>query len=202
MRRTGRAFLLLGAFVLLAVATLAGCENPFDPMSKSSKIEGLSYIDFSITWDRWDPDPLYDGVTVKMSYFNEFGDSLSFHDKAHNIQIEFWTQKDVNATTTGTSGTSGTTGTTPTTGTVVNTFDKLIYTKTVEFSNSADEIRIPIEAYKSSLSTAGLDLAANVEVFVIVRVFPPLESPRRELVVGYAGQTVFKPETTTVTPNQ
>ena len=31
-------------------------------------------------------------MQITMSYFNEFGDSLSFHDKPHKITIEFWSQ--------------------------------------------------------------------------------------------------------------
>ena len=62
MRLTRRSFLLLGAFALLALTTLPGCENPFDPLDKSPKIQGLTFIDFSLTWDRWDSDPQFDGV--------------------------------------------------------------------------------------------------------------------------------------------
>jgi hypothetical protein len=188
MRRTGRAFLLLGAFALVAMTVLPGCENPFDPMQKSGQIQGLSYVDFSLTWDRWDADPLYDGVTVKMSYFGQYGDSLSFHDKPHNIVVEFWTQKDLDGD--------------PTT-TTDKTFDKLIFSKSIVLANAADDIRIPIEAYRDALvSPGGFDLTTDVTLFVIVRVFPPEAFPRQELKVGYPDQPVYKIPVSPVTPNQ
>src|SRR5512137_353909 len=97
MRFAGRRLSwVLGAFALLAVAALGGCENPFDPLDKSDEIKGLSYVDFSLTWDRWDSDPEYDGVVVGIDYYNEFNDALSFHDKPHQVVFEFYTQKVTN----------------------------------------------------------------------------------------------------------
>jgi hypothetical protein len=67
------------AYFLLAVLLLTigftACTNPFDPLDKSDSIRGLSYIDFALTWDRWDADPEGDGVVVSIEYFNTFNDS-------------------------------------------------------------------------------------------------------------------------------
>ncbi len=92
------AFFLLLALLLVSMG-LAACTNPFDPLTTSDSIRGLSYIDFSLIWDRWDSDPEGDGISVTVEYFNEFGDSLEFHDKPHKVVIEFWTEKIVGGTT-------------------------------------------------------------------------------------------------------
>ena len=184
MRLAGRkASVLLGAFALLLVAMLGGCENPFDPLDKSEEIKGLAYIDFALTWDRWDADPEYDGVVIGIDYYNEFSDSLSFHDKPHEVVVEFYTQREDGPEET-----------------PIITYDELFYTQTITFSNADDDIRIPVEAYRQALRDGGYDLDAEATAFVIVRVFPPKQLPRPELFVGYADQSVFKPEAE-ATPN-
>ena len=97
--------------------------------STSDKIQGLTYFDFSATQEHWDSDPEWDGLQITMNYYNEFGDTLSFHDKPHKIQIEFWSQKSGRLDAAG------------------RYEDSFLTSKTVEFSNSDDFIRIPIEFY-------------------------------------------------------
>ena len=166
----------LWAIAVLAVFAIAGCQNPIDPIDKSDKIQGLKWVEINGgDLDRWDSDPGLDGMVITLSYKNEFGDELSFHDKAHNIVIEFWTQKD-----TGTDGSS------------YITRDQLFYSQTIEYENSDDSIRIPYEAYLAQLAQA-FDFSNVDETFtgmLVVRVFPPDEDPRPELVVAQ-GDTVF-----------
>lgn len=176
---------MIGAFALVAVAALGGCENPLDPLDKAEEIKGLTYIDFALTWERWDSDPEYDGVIVGVDYFNEFGDSLSFHDKPHQIVIEFYTQKTLNAKSDA----------------PIITFNKLIYSQSITLSNADDDIRIPVEAYRQALLDNRFKLKEDALLFVIVHVFPPKQLPRPELVVGYSDQTIFKPEVAETTPN-
>jgi hypothetical protein len=186
MRLAGRRLSILGAIALFAAVSVAACSNPFEPISKSDKIEGLSYVDFSLTWDRWDSDPEYDGVVITPDYSNEFGDALSFHDKPHRIVIEFYDQVVDEEDATAPIALGG-----------------LIFSRSVEYENSDDDIRIPIEAYRSALEAADYDLSAEAKLFVIMRVFPPEGFPRAELPVGYPDQSVFKPEITeeNLTPN-
>jgi hypothetical protein len=172
---------------LLAVLMIFGaCSNPFDPLDESSRIRGLSYIDFALTWDRWDSDPEGDGVSVTVEYFNEFGDSLSFHDKPHEVVIEFWTQELIGAIIPEGGGD-------PEGGRPTN--NQLIFSFPVEHDFSDDDIRIPIEAYDQALE-ANFEVfpEESITLFVIVRVFPPLQDPQPELVAFYSGQTVFEPE--------
>lgn len=186
MRHAGRGSWLFGALALLAVVAFGGCQNPFDPIGKSEKIQGLSYVDFGATWDRWDADPQYDGISIAMDYFNEFGDSLSFHDKPHDVVIEMWSQKDI--------------------GTVESPFkakDKLIFSRTIDYSNSDDDIRIPIEAYYQAVQDANIadETTGEAKGYMVVRVFPPLEYPRPELLVAAVDVVFFKPETAEDVPN-
>lgn len=196
MRLAGLRSLLFGAVALLSVGAFAGCENPFDPLNKSEKIEGLSYFDVAATWDRWDSDPQYDGVLFDLSYYNEFGDSLAFHDKPHSVVIEFWSQQDTGADIVP-----------PGPSFLVQ--DELFFSKTIEFSNSDDGIRVPIESYFSSIPSALFtDVTVEppvpvteVKGFLVVRVFPPLGYPRVELVIGMPDVIFFKPEVAQDTPN-
>jgi hypothetical protein len=190
MRHAVRNSWLFAAFALAALVALGGCQNPLDPISKSDKIQGLSYVDFAPTWERWDADPQFDGLSIGMDYFNEFGDSLAFHDKSHNVVIEMWTQKN--------------------TGTTEKPFkvkDTMFFTRTIDYSNSDDDIRIPIEAYYADIPRSlftdpltGLELT-EVKAMMVVRVFPPQEFPRPELLVAQADVTIFKPETAEDVPN-
>ena len=168
---------------LLMAGAFAGCENPFDPLDKSDKIEGLTYIDFSAGWERWDSDPQGDGLLVTLTYSNEFGDSLAFHDKPHKVVIEFWTQKDKNEGVEGSSS--------------YLMKDQLFFSKTIEFSNSDDDIRIPIEAYYQAMVAAAPSStpdSVDWTGFVNVRVFPPEQYPRTELVAAYSDQVFYEPE--------
>jgi len=175
--------LVFGAIALAAVVAV-GCSNPFEPIEKTDRIEGLSYVDFSLTWDRWDSDPEYDGVVITPDYSNEFGDTLSFHDKPHRISIEFYNQISDPENTS-----------------APPELGDLFFSRSVTYENSEDDIRIPIEAYRSILEDEGFDLDAEVKVFVICRFFPPQGFPREEMPVGYPDQSVFKPEISDVTPN-
>ncbi len=189
MRLSGFKSLLFGAIALLFVGAFTGCENPLDPLDKSDKIQGLSYFDFSATWDRWDSDAEYDGVVISLDYYNEYGDSLSFHDKPHSVVIEFWSQVD--------------TGEQDENGAIANSFweqDVLLFSTTVEYSNSDDSIRIPIESYYQEVESQ-LEETLEATGFIVVRVFPPQEYPRQELVVAYPDMTFFKPETAETSPN-
>lgn len=187
MGLAGRTSALLGIFALLVVTAFAGCENPFSPLDKSSKIEGLSYIDFTLTWDRWDSDPEYDGLLISLDYKNEFGDGLSFHDKPHPIVIEFWTQVETGPEDA-----------------IYKTRGRLFFSKTVEYSNSEDDIRIPVEAYFGTLQGAGFDLNSDegAKGFLVLRVFPPEEYPRTELVVAQPDIVFYKRPTGDDVPNQ
>jgi len=193
------AFVLLLALLLVSMG-LAACTNPFDPLTKSDSIRGLSYIDFSLVWDRWDSDPEGDGVSVTVEYFNEFGDSLDFHDKPHRVVIEFWTEKLVG-------------GIEDEEGTIEgarSANDVLIFSYPVEQDFSDDDIRVPIEAYSGALaanfetfpeftiSNAAAEPPENV--FVLVRVFPPNQDPKPELVAYYSAQTVYEPEAAVLDP--
>ena len=185
------AFFLLLALLLTSVG-LAACTNPFDPLTESDSIRGLSYIDFSLLWDRWDSDPEGDGVSVTVLYFNEFADDLEFHDKPHRVVIEFWTEQSVGGTTD--PDTDITSGGRPSN-------DTLIFSYPVEHENSDDDIRVPIEAYAGALAANFEQFPEEaVTLFVMVRVFPPNQDPRPELVAYYAGVEVYQPETSVADP--
>lgn len=181
MRLTKSTSLLLGALVLLVVTAFTGCENPFDPVDKTDKIEGLSYIDFTLTWDRWDSDPEYDGVGVIVDYYNEFGDSLSFHDKSHDVTLEFWTQQDISLDPAD-----------PTK--IGQTYNQKFYSITVEHSNSDDTIRIPREGYEGLMTAqSNFNALEDYKAYVVLRVNPPQSSPKPELVASYVNMVIWKP---------
>lgn len=188
MRPSGLRSLLFGAFVLLVAGALAGCENPFDPLDKSDKIQGLSYVEAGTTWEAWDSDPEADGVVIELTYKNEFGDTLDFHDKPHEVVIEFWTQKDIGSIETEIDGEV-------TTSPAHLIQDELFFSKTIDYENSEDTIRIPVEAYEDSIpETAFTTVGADADqVFVVVRVFPPQEFPREELYIAESDVLIFKP---------
>jgi hypothetical protein len=188
MRPSGLRSLLFGAFVLFMAGALAGCENPFDPLDKSDKIQGLSYVEAATTWEAWDSDPEADGVVIELTYSNEFGDTLDFHDKPHEVVIEFWTQKDIGSIETEVDGEIETSP-------PYLIQDKLFFSKTIDFENSEDTIRIPIEAYEDAIpEEAYTEVGADADqVFVVVRVFPPQEFPRQELYIAESDVLIFKP---------
>jgi len=160
MRLAGLRSLPFLIFTVAIVGVLAGCDNPFDPLKSSDKIQGLTYFDFAATQEHWDSDPEWDGIQISMNYFNEFGDTLSFHDKPHKVQIDIYSEES--------------SGTPP----VVTR--KFLTSKTVVYSNSDDLIRIPIEFYGGFLSIA--DPPVDIPGCLLVHVFPPQESPKRELI--------------------
>jgi hypothetical protein len=164
------------AVMAFALLFLAACDNPFDPLHQSSRIDGLSYIDWSGSWDRWDSDPEYDGYVITMEYFNKYGDNLEFRDKSHDIKIEFYSQ---------TASTDGDI-----------TVGSLIFSQTVRFSNTNNDIYIAKELYAAALSAAGYDLETEpAEVFVLIHVYPPDAYPQAELKAGYSSQIVYQPDT-------
>jgi len=180
MRRAGRGSLLLGAIALLGIVC-AGCQNPFDPIDKSDKIEGLSYIDFGASLGAWNSDPGDDGLVIDMEYYNEFGDGLSFHDKPHDVIVELWTRVE------------------KTDGSIAK--GELIFSRTVRYENSDDSIRIPIEAYYQAMLNAGLpDETGAFAGFMVVRVHPPQDYPRPELIVAQPGIEFWVPPTAEDTP--
>jgi hypothetical protein len=162
----------------VVAGSVAGCDNPFDPLNTSGKIQGLSYFDFTASQEHWDSDPEWDGVQITMAYFNEFGDQLSFHDKPHKLQIEIYKQ-DVSGTST-----------TPVRG-------DFLTSTTIEYSNSDDLINIPIESYGSSL---GLPSEETITGCVLVRVFPPEKSPQAELFFFVCEVDLFTPEDALLSP--
>ena len=171
--------LLLGVIAVLTALSVAGCQNPIDPVDKSDKIQGLTWVEInSADLAMWDSDPGNDGLEISLSYKNEYGDELSFHDKSHNVVVELWTQKD--------------------TGTTENSFltrDQLFYSQTIDFENSDDAIRIPYEAYISQLSAAYGGLTVTATGMLVVRVFPPEEDPRPELLVAMSDVDFYVPPT-------
>ncbi len=190
--------------VLIIMFSFTACENPFDPLDKADEIRGLSYIDYSLVWDRWDSDPGADGVIVTVEFFNEFNDSLSFHDKPTRVVVEFWSQSTAGGVEN------------PDTGEIqggVPTNEDLLFSWPVEIDFSDDEIRIPREAYEPALSAAGLLRETSetdetgalvapepVSLFVLVRVFPPKAIPQAELVAFYGDQVVWEPPESVVNP--
>ena len=168
MRPSARA--ILGAVALAFAFAFSGCQNPLDPIDKSDKIQGLTWVEINdAAWEQWDSDPEADGMIISLAYKNEFGDELEFHDKGHDVAIEFWTQKDIGDT-----------------GSPYLTRDQLFFSKTVRYEHSDDDIRIPVEAYFAQLSGA-FDLSdptVAAEGMLVVRVFPPQEYPRPELLVA------------------
>ena len=189
MTRSFRRNLLILTALLLLTVPFTACVNPFDPLDTTDAIRGLSFVDFSLTWDRWDSDPEADGVIVTVEYFNEFSDSLSFNDKPHRVVIEFYTERNVNPNFNEETGE-------PIEGSGSPTFDELFFTFPVEHQNSDNDILIPIEAYRAAMEGAGYDLTEDALAFVNVRVFPPQQDPQPELVAFYAGQTIYQPEPT------
>jgi hypothetical protein len=189
MMQAFRRNLLCLVITLFAVFTFAACENPFDPLDTSSEIRGLTYIDFAVEWDRWDSDPEYDGVSVTIEYFNEFGDTLAFHSKAHDVVIEFYTQTPAYFITDPEKPDAE-----PTPGPL--TFDSLSFSYPATISNSDDVIRIPIEAYGDALVRAGYDLKDpdGAKAFVVMRVYPPDAYPQEELNSWQSDVPVFEPE--------
>ena len=185
-----RKTLIASAAILLVFAV--ACDNPFDPLEQSSVIKGLTYIDFAGSWERWTSDPLYDGFVITMEYFNEFGDSLEFKDKDHKIVIEFYTQRIVGGEV---DDEGNTTGGQP-------TYDRKIFTNTITFCCTDDDIRIPKDLYMPALAASGTDLLEeDGVVFVWVKVYPPEADPQPMLQVGYPDIVVYKPPVTEVTPN-
>jgi hypothetical protein len=171
--------------ILLLTISFTACTNPFDPLDTSESIRGLTYIDFSLTWDRWDSDPDGDGVAIEIEYFNSFNDSLDFHDKPTRVVVEFWTQKVAGGVEN------------PETGEItggVPTNDQLIFSFPVVVDLSDAVIRVPIEAYDQALA-ANYELfpEETVSLFVIVRVFPPQADPKPELIAYYGDMTVYEP---------
>jgi hypothetical protein len=174
---------------LFAAFIFAACENPFDPLATGDEIRGLTYFDFGVEWDRWDTDPEYDGVTITLEYFNEFGDSLSFHSKPHDVVIEFYTEKPAYMITNPENPAAE-----PTPGPL--TADSLFFSYPATFESSEDNIRIPIEAYRGALEGAGYDLKDpdGAKAFVQVRVYPPKAHPLPELNAWQSGVEVYSPE--------
>ena len=172
---------LLFLFFAVAIAGApAGCDNPFDPLESSDKIEGLTYFDFAAVQEHWDSDPEWDGVQVTLSYFNEFGDALNFHDKPSKAVIEFWQEVSDNSTPP----------------VVTQTFLTSIG---VSFSNSDDPIRVPVESYSGFLVIP--ESPADIKGCVQVRLFPPQEYPQTVLVAPtQCGVELFKVEETILLP--
>lgn len=175
MRLAGLKSLLFLVFAVAIAGTVAGCDNPLDPLKSSDKIEGLTYFDFSATQEHWDTDPDWDGLQITMNYYNEFSDTLSFHDKPHKIQIDIYSEVSDEVAAKA----------------VTRSF---IISKTVDFENSDDFIRIPIEYYGGFLGIA--DSPDPVKGCLQIRIFPPQEYPQRELVAPLQCEVnLFTPET-------
>jgi hypothetical protein len=169
----------LRSLLILAVAVAitgvgAGCDNPFDPLKSSDKIQGLTYFDFAATQEHWDSDPEWDGLVITLNYSNEFGNSLSFHDKPSKIAIDFYSEV-------------------VTLGPPEVTTQTYLTSMNVEFSNSDDPIRIPIERYSGFLEIT--DPTLGVTGCLQVRLFPPQEYPQKVLVAPFqCGVELYTPE--------
>ena len=180
MRLAGLRSLLFLIIPVAVAGAIAGCDNPFDPLKSTSKIEGLTYFDSAANQEHWDSDPEWDGLQIDLNYYNEFGETLSFHDKPHKVKIDFYTEQ--------------TDGSTPPV--VTRSF---LTSKTVEFSNSDDSIRIPIEFYGGLLTYA--DPPEDIQGCLQIRIYPPQEYPQRELVAPFAcGVDFFKKEEAVLPP--
>jgi hypothetical protein len=186
MQAFRRNFLCL-VIALFTGLSFAACENPFDPLDTSTEIRGLTYIEFSVDWDRWDSDPEYDGVSVAVDYFNEFGDSLEFRKKSTEFVIEFYTQipayiipDPLDPDAEGTPGPL--------------TSDKLFFSYPATVASSDDVTRIPIEAYRGALVSAGYLLTEPALAFVLLRLYPPDAYPLPELNAWLNDVTVYAPE--------
>ena len=164
MRLAGLRSLLFFVVAAAVAGAVAGCDNPFDPLQSSSKIEGLTYFDFAANQEHWDSDPEWDGLQIDMNYYNEFGETLSFHDKSHKVKIDIYSEKSDDSTPP----------------VVTRSF---LTSKTVEFSNSDDSIRIPIEFYGGLLEYA--DPPEDITGCLQVRIYPPQGSPQKELVAPF-----------------
>lgn len=193
MKRTARNRFLAMLTAVLVLLTMAGCDNPFNPLEESAEIKGLTYFDWAGTWERWDSDPDYDGFLVTLEYFNEFGDGLEFRDKPHTVRVEFYQQITVGGDVDEVTGE-------PIEGSGTPSFGSLLFTHETTFENTDDDIRIPVELYRANIAGALDEEGTEANVYIIVRLFPPKEKPQRELVLGYPDQIVFKEETTP-TPN-
>ena len=173
MRLAGLRPWLCVAVAIMMVGAVAGCDNPFDPLNTSDKIQGLTYFDFSAGQAHWDSDPQWDGLQITMKYYNEFGDALNFHDKPHKVTIEIYSE--VEGATTSDPKSKG----------------SLLASKTITYSNSDDLINIPIEFYGGSL---GLPSTDPISGCLLIRVFPPQQDPQRELYYFTCGVELFTPE--------
>jgi hypothetical protein len=192
MRSSGRPVLAL-AVALVAAVTFSACENPFDPIDQTDEIRGLSFIGSSITLDAWDPDPGLDGMVVTIDYVNEFGDTLNFHDKPHQVVIEFHKPELVNIVVEE--------------GTIVD-FDLRLprfFGFPIEHDHSDDDIRIPFEAYEDAMVGAGYDLNCIGETgdpfppcsaFLVIRVFPPNAVPQEEIITFGLVDEIYVPQIT------
>lgn len=178
MRLAGLKSLLFWAVAVVVAGSAAGCDNPFDPLSTSDEIQGLTYFDFTASQEHWDSDPEWDGLQISMNYYNQFGDTLSFHDKPHYVQVELWSQTVNDATPP------------------VTVRGSFLASKTVIYSNSDDFIRIPIDYYAAALDP---DATTDITGYLLIRVYPPQEYPQRELIYALADVELFKFETAPVT---
>jgi hypothetical protein len=182
--------LAIFGLALLSLAAVAACDNPFDPLDDKAEISGLSYIDFSAEWSRWDSDPEFDGVKLTLEYLNMYGESLEFTDKPHQVTIEFYSQRNVGGTKDDAGNVTG----------GYWTYNQLLFSHTVSFKNTTHDIRIPVELYQHTLSGVKDD-EGTAMVYIMVHVYPPAQMPQRELVVGYPDKVVYKLEQPP-TPNE
>ena len=173
MRPAGLKMVLFLAIAVFMVGTFPGCDNPFDPLNTSDKIQGLAYFDFSAVQEHWDSDPEWDGLQISLIYYNQFQTQLSFHDKSHKVDVELWSEVD------------GPTTTAP------KVRGHLLASKTVDFSNSDDFIRIPIEYYAGSLALPSTEI---INGFVLVRIHPPQQSPQESMEFMIGAVELYKPE--------
>jgi len=179
MRLTGLRSVLVLAFAVSTAGGFAGCDNPFDPLNTTSEIKGLTYFDFTAAQSHWDSDPEWDGLQLTMAYYNEFGDTLTFHDKAHKVRIDFYSQGPAEP---------------PSTQFVRGS---LLTSKTVNVVNSDDLINIPIESYGGALP---LPSTVSIKGCLELHVFPPKASPQPELVSLQCDIEFYTPEAALASP--
>ena len=132
-------------------------------------------------------------ISLSIEYFNEFGDSLSFHDKPHRVVIEFYTQK-----------TGGTQWSTPTpdekSPAALRPSTTLFFTYPVVHTNSDDDHQdshrgLP-RRHGRQPATISTDVTSFPEINGLISVpssssasFPPQQMPQAGSSSSYADQT-------------
>ena len=158
---------------MCSAGPVAGATTRSTLSTQSDKIQGLTYFDFAATQEHWDSDPEWDGLQITMSYYNEFGDPLSFHDKSHKITIEIYSEVE---------------GATPPDPCRVAPSSPR---RPSNYSNSDDLINIPIEYYGGSLALPSTEAITGCLSCAFSR---RRRYPQKELYYSTCGVELYTPE--------